>query len=131
MIQHLKMMKETRRHILHIYQLLDALYMGIHDPVVRTYYDLLKKEGPYSKISGERIIDETMAKEQNKVKEEVTKQIKDSNDPAEIIRMERALTEVDNIFTLLRTLGPDSSKEYREQVEKEIEGSKKKIFGLD
>jgi hypothetical protein len=134
MIQHLKMMKETNRHILHIHQLLDALYMGINDPVARGYYASLRKEGPSDEISKEkkeRMLDSALAREHGRVKEEIMKQIKESSDLEEIARMEQSLKEIDNIFTLIRTIGSDSSKEYQEQVQKEIEASKKRIFGID
>lgn len=134
MIQHLKMIKDTNRHILHIYQLLDALYMGGSDPVASAYYSMLRKEGAYGNITEEKrgkMFDNVMAQEYSRIKKEISNQIKESNDPVEMARMEKAIDEVDNMFNLIGTIGPESSKEYLKQVRKEIELSKKKISGID
>lgn len=129
-----KRIEALEKVVQHLFHLTDALHAGITAPVPKGYYEDIRKMGPFSetsRIKRNQILDSVLSREFEQIKANIEESIKNSSDPVEISKMEMVLSEMENIYTLAGTIGPETSEEYRKAVHNDIEIAKNKILRLD
>ena len=103
---------ETQERILHLYQLTDFLSTATH-PSLRMFYEKLRKENkPIDSARSNQIASEISSDTFKGLKKKLQEASTTETDPGRKMKIERVLKEVDDIYLLHQSVGPDSSEEY-------------------
>jgi len=103
---------EQNIRIQHLTQLNEVIALGMN-PAVRMFYNKLRDAGPIkSAEQASKMAQETTSEMFQGVKSSMEAALKKEEDPIRRERMVAAVKELEDMYSLYSTVGPDSSEEY-------------------
>ena len=130
-VGNIKTQRFYREHIIMLYRLVHVLSTDCSPPA-NMMYDTVFEAGPKGKAPSEtEMIEQYSRKNYERCREGVTKRLAREQDPGQIKKLDAMLEELDNMYTVMQTLTPDSSPEYTLSIMKELQASAHRMHELN